>query len=263
MTVITLTTDFGLDDHYVGVMKGVVLSLATAEIVDLTHTIDSYDIMEAALVVAHAYPYFPPGTVHVVVVDPGVGTERRPLVVEAGGQYFIAPDNGVLSLVLGREPRAVVRHANRSRYFLPTVSATFHGRDVFAPLAGHLARGVAASEVGEVVTDAVRLAMAEPQWEGAATVAGEVLRVDKFGNLVTNLRPDDVPALLGESAPFTLTIGGAAVRQLRRTFGEGAAGEVFLIVGSMGYFEIVARRQSAAALTGSGRGSRWRLHMEL
>ncbi len=264
MQVITLTTDFGLDDSYVGVMKGVLLSLApNAAIVDLTHAIASYDVLEAALTLAHSAPYFPPGTIHVMVVDPGVGTARRPLVVEAGGHGFVAPDNGVLSLILEREPNAVVRHANRSQYFLPVVSNTFHGRDVFAPLAAHLARGVAASELGDPVTDAVRLILPAPQRVDAQTLRGEVLRVDKFGNLATNLRPEHVPALFAKATPrFTLAVGRGEVSTLHSTFGEGLPGDVFLVLGSMGFLEIAANLQSAAELLAAGRGSGFVLRIQ-
>lgn len=263
MSIITLTTDFGLDDPYVGIMKGVVLTLErSATVIDITHAVASHDVLDGALTLAHAYSWFPAGTTHVVVVDPGVGTARRPLIAETPYHRFIAPDNGVLSLVFQREPRIVIRHANRSRFFLSSVGATFHGRDVFAPLAGHLARGVPASELGDIVTDAVRLSLPVPQTTSPNTLSGTILRADKFGNLVTNLRPEHLPALFQSAPPrFSLAIGRGEVTAIRPTFSAGSSGEVFLLLGSMGFAEIVSNLASAAALLGAGRGSEFELRI--
>jgi hypothetical protein len=244
-------------------MKGVILSLdRTATIVDITHAVAPFDVLDGALTLAHTYSWFPSGTIHVVVVDPGVGGERRPLVAECAQYRFIAPDNGVLSLVMEREPRMIVRHANRSRFFRAQVGATFHGRDVFAPLAGHMARGVPASELGETIKDPVRLNLPAPQAVEPNLTRGSVLRVDRFGNLVTNLRPESVPELFGSPTPrFALTLGQHAITALRATFSAGAPGEIFLLLGSMGYLEIVANQGSAAALLGEGRGSPFELRL--
>src|SRR5262245_47634357 len=152
--ILTLTTDFGLSDHYVGTMKGVILGICPeARIVDVSHDITPFEIGEGAYVIAQAYRYFPKKTVHVVVVDPGVGTARRPVLMEAAGQYFIAPDNGVLSMVQLRERGAKFRLVSNSKYFLPKVSTTFHGRDIFAPVAAHLAAGVPPVRIGKRIGD--------------------------------------------------------------------------------------------------------------
>ena len=158
--VITLTSDFGLADHFVGVMRGVILRInPEARLVDISHEVDSYDILDGAFTLAQSYRFFPPGTIHLVVVDPGVGSARRPILVTAPSAQFVAPDNGVLSMIYEREPDAQVRHITRERYFLRPVSNTFHGRDIFAPVAGWLSKGVEPGEFGKVVTDYVRLAL--------------------------------------------------------------------------------------------------------
>lgn len=256
-SIITLTTDFGTRDYYVGAMKGVILDInPTAQLIDICHTVSSYDILEGALTLAHTYPYFPAGTVHVVVVDPGVGTARRPIVVTAGRHIFVAPDNGILSLVYAREGRVVVRHLTASHYFRQPVSPTFHGRDVFAPIAGYLSREVPVASLGEEITDYVRYSLRAPKQPAERTLQGTVLRVDHFGNLVTNIGPQDAPQLFATPpAPFRMAVGKGEVNALRSTFAEGKPGEVFAILGSMGFVEIVAHRASAAQILAASKGS--------
>src|SRR5581483_11159476 len=192
MSILTLTTDFGLTDHYVGVMKGVILRIAArAQIVDLGHQVNPYEIGEAAFLVAQAYRYFPKKTVHVIVVDPGVGTSRRAIVAEAAGQYFVAPDNGVLGMIYAQEKHKV-RVISNDRYFLKPVSRTFHGRDIFAPVGAHLATGVPASRMGKIIVDYLRPASAGPERTGKHAWTGSVLKIDHFGNVVTNFRPSDL-----------------------------------------------------------------------
>src|SRR5579864_4467911 len=171
--VITLTTDFGLSDHFAGTMRGVILGICpAAEIVDITHEVGAYQVTEAAYLLAQACPYFPLGTVHIVVIDPGVGTSRRPIVAEASGQSFVAPDNGVLSMIYAREKHKV-RWVTAEKYFLRPVSQTFHGRDIFSPVGAHLARGVAPAKLGRLITDYLRLHFEKPVrtarrgWTGA------------------------------------------------------------------------------------------------
>ncbi len=193
--VITLTTDFGLSDHFVGAMKGVILGICpAARIVDITHQITPFEIPEAAFVIAQAYRLFPRKTVHVIVVDPGVGTSRRPIVAEAAGQLFVAPDNGVLSMVLA-DAKARVREITASRYFRKPVSQTFHGRDIFSPVAAHLAKGVPPARMGKSIDDWLRTRFGRPERTGKRAWTGSVLKIDRFGNLITNFPAGDFPEL--------------------------------------------------------------------
>jgi S-adenosylmethionine hydrolase len=248
-----LTTDFGLADHFAGTMKGVILSIVPgAEIVDITHSISAFEIIEGAFAIAQAYRYFPKKTVHVVVVDPGVGTARRPLIAEAAGQYFVAPDNGVLSMVYARAKHKV-RAITSEKHFLKPVSATFHGRDVFAPTAAHLAKGTPPARFGKPVADYCRLKFAEPVRTGKRVWQGAVLKVDHFGNLITNLHAEEFPGV--RTRPFQLTCGQAAITELSETFAQGKTGEAVLVVGSSGYLEIAANQGSAAKLLGCAAGA--------
>ena len=255
--VITLTTDFGIHDHYVGTMKGVMLGIhADLQIVDICNSVNSYDLLDGALTIAQAYAYFPAGTIHVVVVDPGVGTARRAIVADTGKHVFVAPDNGVLSLIYEREERLTVRHVTAEHYFLQPVSATFQGRDVFAPVAAHLSKGLKLEGFGEVITDYRRFSLPRPKAQGQRSVQGLVLKVDKFGNLVTNIRPEDVPQLTQAPEPaFHASVGKGEVRAFRTAFAEGAPGELFALVGSMGFVEIATNRGSAAQALAAGKGS--------
>lgn len=254
--VLTLTTDFGLNDHFVGVMKGVILGInPQVQLVDISHGVQSHDVLDGALAIAQAYHYFPAGTVHLVVVDPGVGSARRPILAVSGKHSFIAPDNGVLSLVYEREERVTVYHIEASHYYLQPVSNTFHGRDIFAPIAAWVSKGVEGAKVGTEITDFVRFAVPKPKRDGA-TVKGVVLKVDRFGNLVTNVTPEFVPELFAQQPPaFTLTVGKATAKAMRSNYAQAAAGEIFAIVGSMGYVEISANRAPASQLAGVGRGA--------
>lgn len=255
--IVTLTTDFGLNDHFVGTMKGVILNIVPdAEIVDICHTVQAFDILDGALALAHAYPYFPAGTVHLVVVDPGVGSARRPIVASSEEYNFVAPDNGVLSLMYAREERLSVRQITSDHYFLQPLSNTFHGRDIFAPVAAYLAKGVNHEKFGPEIADFVRFNAPKPKTVDEKTLRGVVLRVDRFGNLITNFAPEDVPALFQQPpAPFKITIGKKEISTLRPNYAEAAAGEVFAIIGSMGYLEIAANRGAAAQLLGVGKGT--------
>ena len=252
--IVTLTTDFGLNDHFVGTMKGVILKIVpNAEIVDICHSVQAFDILDGALALAQAYFYFPPRTVHLVVVDPGVGSARRPIIANSEEQNFVAPDNGVLSLMYAREERLSVRHVTSEHYFLQPLSNTFHGRDIFAPVAAYLAEGVDHEKFGEEITDFVRFNAPRPKPTDANTIRGVVLRVDRFGNLITNFAPQDAPALFQQMPPaFKIIVGKREISVMRSNYAEGAPGEVFGILGSMGYLEIVANRSSAAQLVGSG-----------
>jgi S-adenosylmethionine hydrolase len=255
--LVTLTTDFGVHDHYVGAMKGVLLNInPEAHIVDICNSVQSYDVLDGALTIAQAYPYYPPGTVHVVVVDPGVGTARRPLLVTTGKHIFLAPDNGVLSFVFEREERLSVRHITSDHYFAQPVSRTFHGRDIFAAVAGYLSKGVEQVKFGDEITDFTRFAAPRPKATGDDSMKGVVLKADKFGNLITNLTPADLPRLFAvPPAQFTLTVGKAEIKTMRTAYAEGAQGELFAILGSTGYLEIATHRGSAARLAAADKGS--------
>jgi len=251
--LVTLTTDFGTSDHFVGVMKGVISGIVPqARIVDITHQVQPFEIADGAFLIAQAYSHFPKKTIHVVVVDPGVGSARRPLLVEMAGQYFVAPDNGVLSMVYSRGPHKA-RHITNEAYFLKPVSLTFHGRDVFAPVAAHLASGVAPSRFGKTISDQVRLTLDKPVQTGKRTWTGSVLRVDRFGNLITNFHVDIFPGVT--TRPFEVNVGLEKLTRLATTFADGAPGELFLVTGSSGYFEVAANQASAAKLLGCGAGS--------
>ena len=256
-SIVTLTTDFGSTDPFVGILKGVILAInPEAELVDLCHDIRPYDIMEAAYVIAQAYRYFPPRTIHMVVVDPGVGTARRPLLVSADRYIFVAPDNGVLSLIYAREQALYVRHITASHYFLEPVSNTFHGRDIFAPVAGWLSRRVETEKFGDLITDYSKFPLPVPKRVNEKLVKAIVLRVDRFGTLMTNLTPADLPELFRENpAPFKMAVGKAEITQLKTAYADGAQGEVFAILGSSGYLEIAANRASASQTLGVGRGA--------
>jgi len=250
---LTLTTDFGLSDHYAGVMKGVMLRICPrARIVDITHGITPYEIPEAAYTIAQTYAYFPKRSVHVVVVDPGVGSARRPLLVEAAGQYFIGPDNGVFTMIYSREEHKVREMLNQ-KLFLHPVSQTFHGRDIFAPVAAHLADGVAPARIGKRVSDYLRLNFEQPVRTGKRTWIGQVLKLDRFGNFVTNLHRDYFPDL--EQKNCELVIGPHHIGVLAKNYSQTGAGEPFLIFGSGGYLEVSVREASAASVIGCAVGA--------
>jgi S-adenosylmethionine hydrolase len=252
--IITLTTDFGTSDHLVGTLKGVILNInPSARIVDLNHHVTPFDVLDGALSVANAYRYFPPRTIHVVIVDPGVGTGRRPLLVSGEKQYFVAPDNGVLSMIFERES-CTVRHITSEHYFLSPVSPTFHGRDIFAPTAAWLSKAFQTEAFGEEIKDCVRFSVPKPKAAGQA-VKGVVLRVDAFGNLMTNLTPEDVPAAAVESGAINLSVAGKEIRKFVKTFALGTPGEPIAIFGSAGYLEVAVNRGSAARTLGANRGA--------
>jgi S-adenosylmethionine hydrolase len=255
--VITLTTDFGSNDHFVGVMKGVILDIIPeAQIVDICHSVQAFDVLDGALTISQAYSYFPTRTVHIVVVDPGVGTARRPILASSDKYHFVAPDNGVLSMVYARESRMHVRHITSDHYFLQPVSNTFHGRDIFAPVAAYLAKEVDSLKFGEEVQEYVRFSAPKPKAVDENRLRGVVLKVDRFGNLITNITPQDAPMLFQAGASgFKIVAGSREITELRNAYAEGAPGEVIGILGSMGFLEIATNRGAATQLTGIGKGS--------
>ena len=223
---------------------------------DICHDLRPYDVLDGAFALAQAYHYFPPRTVHLVVVDPGVGSSRRPILVSAGNYSFIAPDNGVLSLLYAREESVIVRHITASHYFLEPVSQTFQARDIFAPIAAWVSRLVEPEKFGDPIDDFVRFQLPQPKKVNDRLLKGIVLRTDRFGTLTTNFTPEDVPELFAENPPaFKIVVGKTEVTKLVTSYAGEAPGEVFAILGSSGYLEISINRGSAAAAVGVGKGT--------
>jgi S-adenosylmethionine hydrolase len=256
MTVITLTTDFGSDDYEAGVLKGVIWKIApTVHIADLSHDISPHDILEAALLLWRAVPFFPDGTIHVAVVDPGVGTSRRGIAALVGSQYFVGPDNGLVSLLLTKfegfnQPTKFV-HLDRPEYWLPAVSHVFHGRDVFAPVAAHLAIGVPFASLGTMINDPVRLNIPNPK-EIQGGWIGQVIHIDHFGNLSTNLHA----SYLKTTKEVMINIKGELITGLVSTFGERPAGTLVALLDSNGSLAISVVNGSAAQVLNSRVGDK-------
>jgi S-adenosylmethionine hydrolase len=258
--LITLTTDFGTTDHFVAAMKGVILGIAPrARVIDVTHEIPPYNVTEASFIIAETWPYYPKGTIHVVVVDPGVGSARRPILVEAGGQFFLGPDNGVLSLIYRAGPHKV-REISNIKLMRKEISRTFHGRDVFAPVAAHLTKGTRPALVGKLIKDYVHTWQMEPTKLGPKTWRATVLKVDRFGNLITNLDIKQFPQV--KTHAFEVRCGTERIHRLALTYSETELGELSLIVGSSGYLEIAANQASAAAKLGCSAGASLELELD-
>ncbi|MBI2865641.1 MAG: SAM-dependent chlorinase/fluorinase [Chloroflexi bacterium] len=278
-SLITLTTDFGLDDSFVGVMKGVILSInPNARIVDICHNVSSQGIQEGAFVLASAYPYFPPDTIHLAVVDPGVGSGRRPIALATPKGLFVAPDNGLLTCVLadfgvrvegaggtveGRGYRVEGRslyplpstlypdlkavHLTELRFWLPKVSATFHGRDIFAPVAAHLSLGVPLGQLGEAIDSLEVSPLSQPNRVAAGMLLAHVVYVDRFGNLTTDARPEDLPP-----PPLAISIRDRIISGLSASYAEGGA--LLALINSGDRLEIALRNGSAARTLDAGPG---------
>jgi S-adenosylmethionine hydrolase len=258
--LITLLTDFGLRDHYVAAMKGSVLSICPdASLVDVTHEITPYSITEAAYTLSQTWSCFPAGTIHIVVVDPGVGSARRPLLIEAGGHFFIGPDNGVFGMVLAGRTDWTARQITDARYFRPEVSQTFHGRDLFAPVAAHLATGVMSSQFGDTCQDLVPLENANPVQTGPHTWQGTVLTVDRFGNIITSFSWNDFANIAARR--FEMRAGELIACRYYPHYDEAGPGEPFLLRGSGDYVEVSLNQGDAARAaqvrTGSPVKFRW------
>ena len=252
--MITLLTDFGVQDYFVAAMKGVILSInPAAQIVDLTHDIPPQDIEAAAFNLLACYRDFPRDSVHVAVVDPGVGSDRRAIMLACAGQFFIGPDNGLFSWICEREQQWQGVTLTSDTFFRHPVSNTFHGRDIFAPAAAALSTGRQIKEFGEPLSDIVRLPpLAAEAADG--TIAGRIIHIDRFGNCITNLRACDVDDRLGTGV--SVTINGHTVTAVRQFFSQAQLSEkpeLFLIVGSSGFVEVAARNASAAAILGAER----------
>ncbi len=243
MSIIALLTDFGTKDYFVGAMKGVILSIKPdAQTVDITHEIEPQNIRAAGFNLRACYQNFPPQTIFVAVVDPGVGSSRRAIVVKTESYFFIAPDNGLLEFIFHSDQNFDVYQLTDKKYFRPTLSRTFHGRDVFAPVAAHLASGIAPGKFGEKIRDFVRAAEILPKILDENWLEAEIIQIDRFGNLITNLRLNDLPE------KFSVEINGHQIEKKYDYFAEALIGEIFLIEGSADFLEIAARDNSAAKL---------------
>lgn len=251
--MITLLTDFGLADHFVGVMKGVIASIVPEiSVVDISHDVPPFSITQAAFLLDQAWRYFPKGTIHVAIVDPGVGSERRPLLIEAEGHFFIGPDNGIFTAILST-PQPKARHLDQPRYWLPDPSNTFHGRDIFAPVAAHLAAGIKPAKLGKLIHDPIRSHSLKPVRHSHRTFIGTVLHTDHFGNLITNFEVSEFTTL--RNRPFTLVAGLNEVELFASTYANCPPGQLTVIPGSSGYYELCSRNSSAAQQTGLVPGS--------
>lgn len=238
--IITLTTDFGIRDTYVGIMKGVILGInPDVQIVDLTHAIPPQDIHDAAFTIHAAHRYFPKGTIHIIVVDPGVGTDRQAIVCEIDGTFFACPNNGVLSYLLQNTDNTVEVAMNaiaiqNSDYFLPEVSNTFHGRDIFAPVAAHLSLGVPLTNIGPPMSSLVEFPILTPQVSGN-TITGHIVKTDRFGNGITNISEN---AIADDAISYEVRVGNTRLKQINRAYAESEVGEPLALIGSSGLLEI-------------------------
>ncbi|MFC1871581.1 S-adenosyl-l-methionine hydroxide adenosyltransferase family protein [Chloroflexota bacterium] len=270
--IITLTTDFGLSDGYVAAMKGVIFGISPeVKLVDVCHSIKPQNIAQAAFVLSTAYPYFPQKTIHLVVVDPGVGSERRAIILRTPTADFVAPDNGVLSYVIRRfsnlsladdsrielvelGPELEAVSLTEPRFWRTPVSPTFHGRDIFAPVAALLSLGFPPINFGEAVSSVMMLPLQEPSRGMDGSLVGNVLNIDNFGNLITNFRSGDLPPV---GQPVTITVSGQVITDLTSTYSEGKG--LLALIGSSGYLEVSLKGGNAHAFTGAEVGTEVRI----
>ncbi len=256
---VALLTDFGLRDHYVGAMKAVIKNInQKAQIIDISHHIPPQDIYEGAFTLYAAYKYFPEGTIFIAVVDPGVGTRRRIACVQTPKYTFLAPDNGLLSLVLRKEKALLAVEVTNPKYFLPHISTTFHGRDIFAPVAGHISKGLKPIKLGKKIDDLYTSSFPNPVIGEKGVLAGEVIHIDHFGNLITNI--EHAWASLLESGLSSIYIKERQITNLSRTYQEGQAGELLALFGSSGHLEVSVNMGSAREVLGCCKGDKLIVH---
>jgi S-adenosylmethionine hydrolase len=260
VATISIMTDFGIKDGNVGVMKGVIWGICPeAQIADVSHNVGPQNVPEAALILARSAPYFPHGTVHLVVVDPGVGTNRRPMAAQLGDWYYVGPDNGTITLLLERARAGSWRCEfvvlDRRQYWLPDVSHVFHGRDIFAPVAAHLANGVRLMQLGTPFSDPVQLPLPKPMQDRQAWY-GEVIHIDHFGNIASNIRIEHLGQALQEKEKILVRLGQTRIEGLVNTFGERAPGETVALLGSTGNLIISIVNGDAASSLGAHMGDR-------
>ena len=273
-TIITLTTDFGLTDAYAAAMKGVILGInPEAKLVDICHAIRPQNIRQAAFVLSTAYPFFPPGTVHLVVIDPGVGTDRRAIILSTPSAQFVAPDNGVLSYVIAQSSAEPVETypdqgqielpagleavaITRPQFWRSPVSPTFHGRDIFSPVAARLSLGVPATDFGETVTSVTMLPLSHPQLTSENTLVGHIRHIDSFGNLTTNIRSNDLPR---ETQSITIEVSRQLISGLSQTYADGDG--LLALIGSSGYLEIALKDGNAGSFLNAEIGDEVRVRL--
>lgn len=251
--IITLLTDFGAQDSYVGIMKGVILGInGSARLIDLCHEISPQDVRGAAYILGTSYRYFPQGTINCAVVDPGVGTKRHGLVVKTDHYFFVGPDNGLFTMIYDQEEGVEVYKIAASAYTLPEISSTFHGRDVFAPVAAHLSQGVSCSELGELISEPVRITALRPDAEGPV-LKGAIIYVDRFGNLITNIARADFDRFVGQEH-FEIVADDVIVDRVVDTYSDAPPGTITALFGSTGHLELSLVMGSAARRLNLGAG---------
>ncbi len=247
MGIITLLTDFGTKDPYVGIMKGVVLGLnPNAAIVDLTHQIAPGDITQAAHVMGESFSFFPPSTIHVAVVDPGVGTNRKPILVKSRNHFFVGPDNGLFWPIIKADSKVLMVHLTNEKFFLPHISPTFHGRDIFAPVAGHLSLGTDPLIMGERLENPISIPDTTPTRKGD-TLFGRAVRIDHFGNIITNIRREDLVRFLG-GRQMVIRVEKESIEGVMETYADGAKGKLLALFGSTDHLEFAVNSGRADRL---------------
>ncbi len=253
--LITLTTDFGLEGEYVGALKGVIVSVNPAcRIIDITHRIAPQNILQAAFVLKGVYRYYPQGTIHLAVVDPGVGTRRKPVIIKKDGHIFVGPDNGIFTLILKGKGKSEGVEITAEKYFLTPLSSTFHGRDLFAPVAAHLSRGEDLKNFGPRLKDFVRIEWPHPEMK-RGRISGKILWADGFGNLITNIDRNEYAALLA-GKPISIKGPGWEIQRLIRTYGEARTGQPIALFGSSDLLEIAVSGGDARQTLGFRPGDR-------
>jgi len=251
--IITLLTDFGTKDHYVASMKGVILNInPQCLLIDITHQVRPHDIREGAFILANAYSYFPKGTIHLSVVDPGVGGARKPLLIVTQNYCFVGPDNGLFTMITQKECVKQIIALDKRKYHLSKVSTTFHGRDIFAPVAAHLSLGIKPNALGHKIDSLVWLGFEGP-FIKEGKLLGEILHIDAFGNLVSNIDERKLFRFI-QSRPFVIRAGRKAISGLKKGYWEGKKGEPIALLGSGGFLEICVREGSAQKMLKAKRG---------
>jgi S-adenosylmethionine hydrolase len=256
--IITLLTDFGTKDGYIGAVKGVIKRInSQAEIVDVTHDIDSYDVLGAAFALSSFYRYFPKGTIHLAVVDPGVGSLRQPILIKTKDFFFVGPDNGIFSFIYQRGNIVDIIIISNKKYFLAEPSSTFHARDIFAPVAAYLSLGIKTDELGSPAKECVKFIIPQPESKGRS-LKGEIIHIDRFGNLITNIPAD----LLENKKNAEIIVGKRRVKGISRSYFEIKEKELGALIGSSGFLELAVNQGSAQAFLKAKIGDRIRIDFE-
>jgi len=251
--IITLITDFGLSDPYVAMMKGVILSInPAAKLIDISHKISPGSILQGASLIQETFPFFPRGTVHVAVIDPGVGSNRRPIAIQSEGHFFIGPDNGLFWPTINGQKEVKIIHLTESRYFLDHVTYTFHGRDVFAPVAAHLSLGIDMEKMGPELDDPFHLNLPKPK-KREGILYGQVIRLDNFGNLITNIHYEELQGFL-KSSQAIIEVGKLVIKKVSKTYSDTSEGEPLALINSSNWLEIAVNLGRASEYLGMDSG---------